>query len=339
MSTIEKFSVFKSTKNLVWASACFVLCIPSGGALLAKVYGLASLHESAIFIALPCCCALIAMWWWARQTGRKDLAEALAIGFFGGLLGTLAYDLVRVPAHLSGQRIFAPIGAYGVWIAGAANSSRYTDLIGWSYHFSNGLTFGVMYTLWMRKRHWGWGILWGLTLETIALLSPFGRIFYLVGNYQAIITAYYGHIAYGLPLGLAAYGWEATVNTLKNQAARLTVMISLLTLAVISALLFLPAQVQKDDQVEPGAFRVDALRLNPDWLRIERGQTIGIVNSEPRPVIVVVKQNNTRYSLANNARESIPFDRPGIYQLYLETKDRTRSSFVIVEPVENFRSP
>ncbi len=32
-------------------------------------------------------------------------------------------------------------------------------LIGWAYHFSNGLTFGVMYTAMIgegTRRHWGW---------------------------------------------------------------------------------------------------------------------------------------------------------------------------------------
>lgn len=327
----------QSHAALSWRGLCFLLCIPSGGALLAKVYGLLELNSGALFIALPCCAALIGIWRWAKQTGRKSLAEALAIGFLGGLLGTLAYDVVRIPPLLSGQRIFAPISAYGVWIADASNSSRFTEVIGWAYHFSNGLTFGVMYTLWLRKRHWAWAILWGLVLETIALVSPFGRIFYLVGNYQAIAIAYFGHVAYGLPLGWLAYRWDETNAWLRQLPRRRIGQLLLLTGAVIAWMIFWPSHRQRDARVTAGEFRAEGITLNPDWLRIRHGSSIQVFNPEAHDITVIVRQANARHHIASQVREMISFPQPGIYQLFVETSRQTRSSFVIVEPVEKFR--
>ncbi len=305
--------------------------------MLAQVYGLVDLHSSALFIALPCCLALLGIWLWTKQTERKVLAEALTIGFVGGLLGTLAYDLVRIPPLLSGQRIFAPISAYGVWIADAGSSSRWTELLGWSYHFSNGLTFGIMYTLWLRKRHWAWAILWGLVLETIALVSPFGRIFYLVGNYQAIGIAYFGHIAYGLPLGWLACRWDETNAWLRQLPFRRVMQFLLVACAAIVWLIFWPTHVQRDARVTAAEFRVEGIALNPDWLRLPRGGSIHVRNPEAQDITVVIRQTNDRHRIPSQAKETISFPQPGIYQLFVETSRQTRSSFVIVEPVEEFR--
>lgn len=327
----------QSRVSLGWRVLCFLLCVPSGGALLAKVYGVLDMQNGTLLVALPCCLALIGIWLWAKRTGRNSLAEALAIGCLGGLLGTLAYDVVRIPPLLAGQRIFAPISSYGVWIADAGSSSRWTELLGWSYHFSNGLTFGIMYTLWLRKRHWAWAILWGLVLETIALVSPFGRIFYLVGNYQAIGIAYFGHIAYGLPLGWLAYRWEETDAWLSQLPTRRMMQFLLIVCAAIAWLIFWPTHVQQDARVTAGEFRIEGNRLNPDWLRLPRNGSIQVFNPEAQEVTVVVRQTNARHRLASQAKEMISFPQPGIYQLFVETSRQTRSSFVIVEPVEEFR--
>lgn len=93
-----------------WAvrAACLLACIPSGAALLAKVYGIASMRLVTFAAAAPCYVGLIGAWIWGRRSGRESVATALAIGFAGGLLGTVGYDLIRVPMHLAGQRVFAP---------------------------------------------------------------------------------------------------------------------------------------------------------------------------------------------------------------------------------------
>jgi hypothetical protein len=320
---------------------CFLACIPSGGALLAKVFGIASLQAVSLFVFLPCMFLLIGLWYWARRSGRHYLHQALVIGFWGGMLGTLAYDAIRVPfLILLGQRVFAPISVYGIWLAEAEMSSRLTEVLGWGYHFSNGITFGMMYALFMRRRHWLWAILWAFVLETIAVVSPFAEIFNLSGNYGALGIAYLGHVAYGLPLGWLVYRWDETLAWLKGTPAVVRWAVPVLAAAVMVWIVFSPlvrpVWIERERRAVEDALLVEGIRLNPDWVRIERGESVTIRNSENRPATVVNKAEEAAVFLEGGTEESLTFPETGIYQMFVETDGQTRSSFVIVEPVEDF---
>jgi hypothetical protein len=294
------------------------------------------MQSITLLVSLPCCLGLIVIWLWARRAGKEQLADALEIGFWGGLLGTIAYDVSRLPFSLAGQRIFAPISAYGLWIIDAASSSRFTEVTGWSYHFSNGITFGVMYALFMRGRHWGWGILWGLTLETIAILTPFAKVFGLSNNYYAIGIAYLGHIFYGLPLGWLVYKWKETGEQLRATPGLHKWMLVVVVCAAIAWPLLSPERIRRDARTTNGEFRVEGQRLNPDWLRINRGQEIGVLNPG-EDASVRVKQTNIARRIKSGQKETFFFQDTGIYQMFVETNRRTQSSFVLVEPVEELR--
>ncbi|MCI0397235.1 MAG: hypothetical protein L0332_02435 [Chloroflexi bacterium] len=313
---------------------CLLLCIPSGGALLAKVYGLASLQFVTLAIFLPGVVVLIVLWRWARRHGREYPANAVVIGFWGGLLGTLAYDVARLPFLLLGQRVFAPINVYGVWLAEAATSSRFSDVLGWAYHFSNGITFGLMYALFMRRQHWLWAILWGLVLETIAVLSPFAPIFNLSGNTYALGIAYLGHVAYGLPLGWLVYRWDNVRHWLDQAPPWLSWAGLGLAALLVAVPLVWPAWVARDGRTAPGTLRLEGDRLNPGWVRLERGDSVRLWNPESQPAVVIVKTSDTVVPLAAGGQEPLSFEKTGIYQIYVETEGRTHSSFAIVEPVE-----
>ena len=319
-----------------WLRAlCLLACIPSGGALLAKVFGLASMEAVTLFLFVPGALFLVAAWWWATRSDRSYLADALAIGFWGGLLGTVAYDLSRVPfLVLLGQRVFAPINVYGVWLADAAHSTRFTDLLGWSYHFSNGITFGIMYALFMRRQHWLWAIVWAFLLETIAILSPFSTIFNLSGNYGAIGIAYLGHLAYGLPLGWLVYRWRDTKRFLAMLP--LTVRRGWLIMALLLLLIgaWRPSWRARDARAAPETFLVEGQRLNPGWLRIARGEEVTVSNPQDTNVSLVNKTEDQTIPLEAATEIMLEFGREGIYQFFVATEGRTHSSFVIVEPVE-----
>lgn len=313
---------------------CALACIPSGGALLAKMYGLASMQAVTLWLFLPCAIGLVAVWTWGRRGGPAEVANALAIGALGGLMGTFGYDLIRVPFLLAGLRVFAPIEAYGVWIAGAAQSSVWTLITGWAYHFSNGITFGVMYALVARGRHWGWGVAWAMLLETIALFSPFGPIFNLSSNPTAIGIAYLGHVAYGIPLGLLVQRWDRT----RAWMASVPTGVTLAALAFGLAALLSPALQsevrQRDARRMADSFRVEGVQLNPDWVRVNRGEAVGLANSSDGEVQLEVLPFQT-VQLEAGERKTFRPDSSGIFQVRVQTTGRTHSSFLIVEPVED----
>ncbi len=326
-------------QNFWLRSLCFLACIPSGGALLAKVFGVATLQSVTVFVFLPGALFLIVVWALGRQNGRHILYQALIIGFWGGLLGTLAYDAIRVPfLVLLGQRVFGPISVYGVWLAEADISSRLTEVLGWGYHFSNGITFGIMYALFMRGRHWFWAILWAFILETIAIASPFAEIFNLSGNYGAIGIAYLGHVAYGLPLGWLVYKWDEVLAWKKDESVLLRWLIPVASILIMAFIvlspLVRPSWVERESRAMANTLLVESERLNPDWVRIERGDDVRIQNDGDEMVTVLNKTADTSLLLSARGEETITFLEPGIYQLHIVTDGQSRSSFVIVEPVE-----
>jgi hypothetical protein len=113
--------------------------------LLGHLYAIAPMSLLARFCFVPSMLAIAGVWVSAHRAGDRDLLQRARAGFVGGLVGTLGYDWVRVPVHALGQNPFAPMRAYGVWIAGVAQSSPATDLLGTLYQFSNGITFGLIY--------------------------------------------------------------------------------------------------------------------------------------------------------------------------------------------------
>ncbi|MFO1483760.1 MAG: hypothetical protein U1F71_10420 [Verrucomicrobiaceae bacterium] len=169
--------------------------------LISHVAGVATMHALLLPVALPCTVVIITAWLLASSKGDPFLTERLRLGLAGGLWGTVGYDAVRVPLHLMGLNPFPPIRAYGMWVCGFDHATPWTDLAGFTYHISNGITFGWIYALLMTGRHWGWGVLWGLGLEAMAVVTPFGELFGLRAFSQTVIIAFVAHLFYGYPLG------------------------------------------------------------------------------------------------------------------------------------------
>jgi len=314
----------------------FLACAPSGGALLWKVYGLGSMSEAMFRAALPCAAILMLAWLWARRTGRRRLVEDINLGLLGGLLGTIGYDLVRVPFAMMGRRIFAPISAYGLWILDAPLSDRFTEVVGWSYHFYNGICFGIMYALFLRGRHWIWAVLWAFLLETIAVVSPFARIFSLSGNYGAIALAYAAHVDYGAPLGAIVRNGSSVARWMSGLPRFFPAAPLILAAAAVAGPLTAPSWIERDSAARAGEFVIGGTSLHPDWLRINRGDAIIMTNPGTGPHAVEVRDGPC-VAVSAGSRESLSFPEPGVFQVFVRTDRRTRSSFVIVEPAEEAR--
>lgn len=179
----------------------WIACFGSIAMLIAQVAGISTMQALLLPLALPCALWIAAAWIMSVKRGDAFLSSRLRLGFVGGLWGTVGYDAVRVPLHLMGLNPFPPIRAYGMWVAGMDHATPLTDLVGFSYHISNGITFGIIYALLMTGRHWGWGVLFGLGLEAMAVVTPFGELFGLRAFSQTVIIAFVAHLFYGYPLG------------------------------------------------------------------------------------------------------------------------------------------
>jgi len=285
-------------------------------------------------VVLPCCLGLIAAQIWARRTQRHQLADALAVGFLGGLLGTIAYDVARIPFVIAGMRVFAPIECYGVWVTGASLSSRFTDVSGWLYHFSNGITFGIMYAFPLARKHWAWALVWAFVLESMAVFSPFARIFHLLGDYRSIGIAYYGHVAYGLALGWVVRNWDHSVAQLRSLTNVHRWAFVLIVSAICATIIFNPELAARDARAQAGVFRVEGTRLNPSWLHLDGPGTIQVSNPDTADASILIPRGKQTIDAPAGQTKSQSFSEPAIYQVMIATPERSHSSFVIVEPVD-----
>jgi hypothetical protein len=262
-----------------------VLCATSVGALIADLYGVMAMSRFVLFITLPSlvvvgAIALVDVPAWI------DLQRRIALGAVAGLVGTVGYDVVRIPFALAGQRIFAPIDSYGLLIDGGPMSSGWTNLLGWGFHFSNGITFGIAYAILLAGRHWGFGVAYGMGLEAVAFLSPFTGVYGLTGKVWPIVIAFGAHVAYGLPLGLMVQRFDDTEAWLEDHL-RAPVVMPLVALAIVLLAWHRPWSVSDDLETARSLSRESGLpatvvagsRFDPEWLRVEPGGCILVASS------------------------------------------------------------
>ncbi|MER7584151.1 hypothetical protein [Kitasatospora sp. NPDC097691] len=222
----------------------------------------------------------------ARRPRRRSLHHALVVGTVGGLLGTLGYDLFRVPFALAGVRLFAPIDTYGVLALDADSSDPRTALLGWVFHFANGIGFGIAYAVLASGRRWQWALVWGLMIETLAVASPVAGVYALRGP-GLIAIAYAGHLAYGAPLGLLAADPDRTVRRLREVGSHTTayaLLAVLLALVVWQRPFSTPAAVRAGELVAPGpsAVVLDG-RFHPQYLRVPANGCVALHNGDRVP--------------------------------------------------------
>lgn len=123
----------------------------------------------------------------------------MIVGAIAGLAGTLAYDGFR--AVLAWVDLisepFRTIPIYGRLITGETGAP--SVLVGWLFHFWNGIVFGIFFRLAVTKPTYLKGIAWGLILE-LALVVTSSKLLFLTLTDEFLTVSGLGHIAYGVAL-------------------------------------------------------------------------------------------------------------------------------------------
>ena len=178
----------------------------SGLAILAHVYWDMPMGLTVPFLVVPAGVILGAAIL-HRSSRHRRLAvfgDRVFIGAVSGFVASLAYDATRVLIVVLTPMQFNPFlshGIFGELITGRARDTLLAQVAGWTYHFYNGATFGVMFSMLRPSGGVWWGLGWGLVLEWIMFLVYPAFLAVRVANPPFLATSMAGHGAWGLTLG------------------------------------------------------------------------------------------------------------------------------------------
>ena len=199
----------------------FSLAATSIWSLLIEFYGWCSMRSFTLFVSLPALTVLAALAITGRLLGNQILWRVVALGAVAGLIAAVAYDLFRLPFvyadALGIQRVvpslklFKVFPRFGALLLGQPleqpHYSVAAQLLGWGYHFSNGVTFGIMYVALIgdaTRHHWAWGIVFAIGLELAMLFTPYPAYFTIPLTTAFIVVTLAAHAVFGVVLGRTA---------------------------------------------------------------------------------------------------------------------------------------
>ncbi len=194
----------------------FMLAASSIWCLLAEFYGFCSMRTFTFFISLPALSLLTVLAVRDRLVGDGRLWRGVMIGAAAGFAATVAYDLFRVPFVFSRSwglddvvpalPLFKVFPMFGAMILGGSSETAEAQTVGWIYHFSNGITFGIMFTALVGERlasRWLWAIAMAVGIEMALLLTPYTTTFSIPLTMTFVAVTLAAHLIFGATLGLS----------------------------------------------------------------------------------------------------------------------------------------
>ncbi len=192
--------------------------------------GYSNLATLATDLLLPSVIVLAALALAIRKRER-GLWRAILWGGIAGVVATLPLEIVRITGFHFGFMPGNLPRLMGVLLLDRfmLGPNAASDIAGWSYHFWNGASFGIVYTLLFgTRRRWG-GVLYGVAIGIGFMVSPVvtslgvGR-FGLQFSYGFPVTVLFAHAAFGLALGWLADKWIGDQGSVLLGAIRVCVM-------------------------------------------------------------------------------------------------------------------
>lgn len=205
------------------------------------------MRNFALWIMTPASCALIALgfidWRTWIDTPRRasdsllradaphagSLARALVIGAAAGFLAAVAYDIFRLPFVFSKawglesvvpqMSLFKVFPRFGAMLLGQPlEQDSYTlgtHVLGWAYHFSNGMTFGIMFIALIgdtTRRGMAFTIIAGVIMATVLeagmLFSPYTQFFGIHLTATFVVVTLTAHLIFGAVMGWLTKKWQ-----------------------------------------------------------------------------------------------------------------------------------
>lgn len=175
--------------------------------------GLAKLSTLGKFVLIPSVIGVIAVYAIAQTQGHARLANRLGAGAAAGFIATLGLEVVRATSfHFGGMPGDMP-RLLGVLLTDRfmVGPSPLSDILGWSYHFWNGIAFGVIFALIFGRRPRIWALAYAQLVGIGFLLSPavksLGIGFMGIDLPAMPLTVVGAHLVFGIILAHLTQHW------------------------------------------------------------------------------------------------------------------------------------
>lgn len=170
--------------------------------------GVAAMHQLAAWLLLPSIALLIAVIAFTFMRGHDILGRRMIVGLGAGFLATFGLELVRATSFRFGGMPGDLPRLLGVLITDRfmLGPSPISDLVGYSYHFWNGATFGLIFAVIFGRRSIWFPTIYGIAIGAGFLAGPavqtMGVGFFALQMPSMIVTVFVAHIVFGFTLGL-----------------------------------------------------------------------------------------------------------------------------------------
>ncbi len=178
----------------------------SGLAIIAHTFAGISLRFSAGAIVLPSAVILTGIILLVRdRRGRfHEFAWLLRIGAAWGLVSTVGYDAIRPVLVAALQSDFDPykaMGIFGQLATGRPAGDSIATAVGWTYHFWNGISFGMMFALLRPRGGMIPGLVWAMILQALMMAVYPAFLEARLTDPGFLVSGIIGHGLWGLLLG------------------------------------------------------------------------------------------------------------------------------------------
>ncbi len=201
------------SEETVLSVIAVVLAAISPNLFPAAQAGMAKMPFLATRLLLPSVVLLAVVLVVAALRGHRRLGNRLVGGAAAGLVATVGLEAVRATSfHLGGMPGDLP-RLLGVLLTDRfmLGPSTLSDVLGWTYHFWNGASFGIIFAVMFGRRSILWGVAYGEIIAFGFLLSPavksLGVGFMGIAMPAMPATVFLAHFTYGFILAALCRKW------------------------------------------------------------------------------------------------------------------------------------
>ena len=178
----------------------------SGAAIIAHTFGPLDLRFTSSFVVFPSAVILVGVMLVARgrETRMHEFARLLLVGATWGFAATLFYDAVRPLLRLVFGFDFNPYRAmplFGSLMTGLPESAPAAVVAGWIYHFWNGTSFGMMFSLVRPRGGIAEGLVWAMGLQALMMAVYPHFLQARLADPGFLWSGIVGHALWGVVLG------------------------------------------------------------------------------------------------------------------------------------------